>query len=192
MKFLIDFLNVLPTFTRTFSNRYGLPARLEFRRFHPDDANRYFLFLRDSNLRALRNIFTGAKFIGTAPIYTNEKVTWKVMRYPGPWLLDPAKPLADLAHATSFDMARETDDNVALLRRRVVAHGALRTGLEAARVVERDRSPRPGDRRGRGGLGRGRIVRGRRARGPDQPADPRSSRRATSSSPPSSSSASGS
>ena len=87
MRFLIDFVNVLPTFTRTFSTRYGLPARLQLRRFHPDDANRYFLFLRDSNLRALRNIFTGAKFIGTAPIYTNEKVAWKFMRYPGPWLL---------------------------------------------------------------------------------------------------------
>jgi choline dehydrogenase-like flavoprotein len=135
MKFLIDFLDVLPTFTRTFANRYGLPAHLEFRWFHPVDANRYFLFLRDSNLRALRNIFTGAKFIGTAPIYTNEKVTWKVMGYPGPWLQDPAKLLADRAHATSFDMAKETDDNVALLRRRVVTHDALRTGLEAARVV---------------------------------------------------------
>jgi choline dehydrogenase-like flavoprotein len=135
MKFLIDFVNVLPTLTRTFSNRYGLPARLQLRRFHPDDANRYFLFLRDSNIRALRNIFSGAKFIGTAPIYTNERVAWKVMRYPGPWLLDPAKPDADLAHATSFDMARETDENVAVLRRRVVAHGALREGLEAARII---------------------------------------------------------
>jgi len=135
MKFLIDFVNVLPTFTRTFSNQYGLPARLQLRRFHADDANRYFLFLRDSNIRALRNIFTGAKFIGTAPIYTNEKVTWKVMRYPGPWLLDPAKPDEDLARSTSFDMAQETDENVAVLRRRVVAHGALRGGLEAARIV---------------------------------------------------------
>ena len=135
MKFLIDFINVLPTLTRTFSNRYGLPERLQLRRFHPDDANRYFLFLRDSNIRALRNIFTGAKFIGTAPIYTNEKVAWKVMRYPGPWLLDPAKPAEDLAQSTSFDMAQETDDNVAVLRRRVVAHGALREGLEAARIV---------------------------------------------------------
>jgi choline dehydrogenase-like flavoprotein len=135
MKFLIDFVNVLPTFTRTFSDRYGLPARLQLRRFHPDDANRYFLFLRDSNIRALRNIFSGAKFIGTAPIYTNEKVAWKVMRYPGPWLLDPAKPDADLAYSTSFDMASETDENVAVLRRRVVAHGALREGLEAAKVV---------------------------------------------------------
>ncbi len=135
MKFLIDFVNVLPTLTRTFSDRYGLPARLQLRRFHPDDANSYFLFLRDSNIRALRNIFTGAKFIGTAPIYTNEKVAWKVMRYPGPWLLDPAKPDADLAYSTSFDMARETDENVGVLRRRVVAHGALRKGLEAARIL---------------------------------------------------------
>ena len=135
MRFLIDFVNVLPTFTRTFSTRYGLPARLQLRCFHPDDANRYFLFLRDSNLRALRNIFTGAKFIGTAPIYTNEKVAWKFMRYPGPWLVDPAKPDEDRAHSTSFDMAQETDDNVAVLRRRVVAHDALRDGLEAARVV---------------------------------------------------------
>lgn len=135
MKFLIDFVNVLPTFTRTFSNRYGLPARLQLRHFHADDANRYFLFLRDSNIRALRNIFTGAKFIGTAPIYTNEKVTWKFMRYPGPWLLDPAKPDEDLARSTSFDMAQETDENVAVLRRRVVAHDALRGGLEAARIV---------------------------------------------------------
>ena len=136
MRFLIDFLNVLPSFTRTFSNRYGLPARLELRRFHPDDANRYFLFLRDSRIRALRNIYTGAKFIGTSPIYTNEKVTWKFMSYPGPWLLDPAKPGADLAHATSFDLARETDENIALLRRHIVGHGALRGGLEAAGVVE--------------------------------------------------------
>ena len=59
MKFLIDFVNVLPTLTRSFSNRYGLPARLQLRWFHPDDANRYFLFLRDSNIRALRNIFSG-------------------------------------------------------------------------------------------------------------------------------------
>jgi len=136
MKFLIDFLNVLPSLTRTFSTRYGLPARLQLRRFHPDDANRYFLFLRDSSIRALRNVFSGAKFIGTAPLYTNEKVVWKVMRYPGPWLLDPAKPDTDLAHATSFDMARETDENVTILRRRVVAHDALRHGLEAARIAD--------------------------------------------------------
>jgi choline dehydrogenase-like flavoprotein len=135
MRFLIDFVNVLPTFTRTFSTRHGLPARFELKRFHPDDVNRYFLFLRDSNLRPLRNIFTGARFIGTAPIYMNERVTWKVMRYPGPWLLDPARPGADLAHSTSFDLAKETEDNVSALGRRVVAHDALRTGLEAARVV---------------------------------------------------------
>ena len=135
MKLLIDFLNVLPTLTRTFSTRYGLPARLQFRRFHPDDANRYFLFLRDSGLRPLRNIFSGAKFIGTAPIYTHEKVVWKVMNYPGPWVLDPARPTADRGHATSFDMAKETDENVAVLRRRVVAHATLRAGLETATVV---------------------------------------------------------
>ena len=135
MRILIDFLNVLPTFTRTFSTRRGLPARLQFRRFHTDDANAYFLFLRDSNLRALRNIFSGAKFIGTVPIYTNEKVVWRVMRYPGPWVLDPADPRADRGHATSFDMARETDDNVATLRRRVVTPARLPAGLEAATVV---------------------------------------------------------
>jgi choline dehydrogenase-like flavoprotein len=136
MKFLINFLNVLPTFTRTFRTRHRLPARLFLQYFHPDDANRYFLYLRDSNIRALRNIFTGAKFIGTAPLYTNEKVVWKMMSYPGPWLLDPAKPDADRAHGTSFDMAAETESNVADLRRRVVPHDQLRTGLEAARVVE--------------------------------------------------------
>jgi choline dehydrogenase-like flavoprotein len=136
MRFLIDFVNLLPSLTRTFSTRYGLPAPLELRRFHVDDANSYFLFLRDSNIRALRNIFTGARFIGTAPIYTNEKVTWKIMNYPGPWILDPAKPDADLAHGTSFDMARETDDNVAVLRSRVVDHRALPGGLETARVVD--------------------------------------------------------
>jgi choline dehydrogenase-like flavoprotein len=138
MRFLIDFLDVLPTFTRAFSTRHGLPARFALRRFHPDDASRYFLFLRDSHLRPVRNLFTGARFIGTAPIYTNERVTWKLMRYPGPWLLDPDKPDSDRLHSTSFDMAKETDDNVAALRRRVVAHGALATGLEAARVVSAD------------------------------------------------------
>ena len=135
MKLVIDFVNILPSFTRTFTNRQGLPGALELRRFDAADANRYFLFLRDSNIRALRNIFSGAKFIGTAPIYTNEKVVWKVMRYPGPWLLDPEKPESDLARSTSFDMARETDDNVAALRRRVVAGGALRERLEAAGIV---------------------------------------------------------
>ena len=135
MKFLINFLNILPTFTRTFSTRHGLPARLQFRSFHPDDANRYFLFLRDSNIRALRNIFSGAKFIGTVPLYTNEKVVWKMMNYPGPWLLDPSKPTADLGRSTSFDMAAETESNVADLRRRVIPHDKLGTDLEAARVV---------------------------------------------------------
>lgn len=135
MKFLVDFINVLPTFTRTFSTRHGLPARLQLRRFHPDDANSYFLFLRDSSLPALRNIFTGAKYIGTVPIYVNEKVTWKVMSYPGPWVRDPTVPGEDRVHATSYDLAKETDENVALLRRRVVAHHALRGGLEAATVV---------------------------------------------------------
>ena len=67
MRFLIDFLNILPTFTRTFSTRYHLPAHLQLRWFHPDDVNRYFLFLRDSSLRSLRNLFTGANLIGTAP-----------------------------------------------------------------------------------------------------------------------------
>jgi choline dehydrogenase-like flavoprotein len=135
MTSLIDFLNILPTFTRTFATRHGLPAQLQFRYFHPDDANRYFLYLRDSNIRALRNIFSGAKFIGTVPLYTNEKVVWKMMNYPGPWLLDPSKPRADLDRATSFDMAAETESNVADLRRRVVPHDKLRTQLEAARVV---------------------------------------------------------
>jgi choline dehydrogenase-like flavoprotein len=135
MKSLLDFLNALPTFTRTFSTRYGLPARLQLQHFHPDDANAYFLYLRDSNIRALRNLFSGAKFIGTAPLYTNEKAVWKTMSYPGPWLLDPAKPTADLQHATSFDMAMETETNVADLRRRVVAHDRLRAGFQAATVV---------------------------------------------------------
>ena len=138
MRFLVDFVNVLPTFTRTFSTRYGLPARLELRRFHPVDANRYFLFLRDSNIRALRNIFSGARFIGTAPIYVNEKVTWKAMNYPGPWVRETDGATADLARTTSFDMAEETEDNVAALRRRVVRHDALGGGLEAARVVDGD------------------------------------------------------
>ena len=135
MKALIGFLDVLPTLTRTFSTRHGLPARLAFRRFHPDDANRYVLFLRDSELRPVRNIFSGAKYIGTAPIYTNEKVVWKVMNYPGPWVLDPTRPTEDRGHATSFDMAKETDENVAVLRRRVVGHDALRAGIETAGVA---------------------------------------------------------
>src|SRR5215831_2753441 len=134
MKALIDFLNILPTFTRTFATRHGLPARLELRWFHPDDANRYFLYLRDSNFRALRNIFSGAKFIGTVPLYTNEKVAWKFMRYPGPWILD-TKPDADREVSTSFELAEETEENVATLRSRVVAHDALREQLKAARVV---------------------------------------------------------
>jgi GMC oxidoreductase len=135
MKFLIDFLNVLPTFTPTFSTRHGWLPQLLLRHFHPDDANRYFLFLRDSNIHALGNIFSGAKFIGTAPLYTNEKVVWKIMNYPGPWLHDPSKPTADRADGTSFDMAMETESNIADLRRRVVPHERLRTGLEAATVV---------------------------------------------------------
>ena len=135
MKFLIDFLNIMPTFTRNFRARYGLPANVQFRWFSTDNANRYVLFLRDSQLRPIRNIFSGAKFIGTAPIYTNEKVVWKVMNYPGPWILDPTKPNEDRGRATSFDMAKETDDNVALLRRRVVTHDSLRAGLETAAVV---------------------------------------------------------
>jgi len=138
MRFLVDFVNVLPTFTRTFSTRYGLPARLELRRFHPVDANRYFLFLRDSNIRALRNIFSGARFIGTAPIYVNEKVTWKAMNYPGPWVRETDGATADLGRTTSFDMAEETEDNVAALRRRIVRHDALGGGLEAARIVDGD------------------------------------------------------
>ena len=135
MKFLGDFLNILPTFTPTFCTRRGLLPRLLLRQFHPDDANRYFLFLRDSSFRALRNVFSGAKLIGTMPLYTNEKVVWKVMNYPGPWLPDPSKPKADLADGTSFDMAAETESNVADLRRRVVPHDKLRTAFEAARVV---------------------------------------------------------
>src|SRR5262245_22104842 len=135
MRTLVNFLDLLPTFTRTVNTRLRLPANLRFRRFHTDDANRYCIYLRDSNIRTLRNIYPGARFIGTVPIYVNETVIWKAMRYPGPWLLDPAKPRSDLAAATSFDMAQETDDNMAVLRRRVVAHEALPTALEAARVV---------------------------------------------------------
>src|SRR5262249_11050286 len=55
--------------------------------------------------------------------------------YPGPWLLDPSNSHADRDRPTSFDMAAETESNVADLRRRVVPHDRLRTGLEAARVV---------------------------------------------------------
>src|SRR4030095_13470951 len=133
MKFLIDFIDVLPTFTLPCSPVRGSSRRL--RLFHPDDANRYFLYLRDSNLRALRNVFSGAKFIGTAPLYTNERVAWKMMNYPGPWIRDPSKPAADLASGTSFDMAAETESNVADLRRRVVPHDKLWTSLQAGKVV---------------------------------------------------------
>ena len=135
MKFLIDFVNILPMFTPTFSTRHGRLPRLVLRHFHPDDANRYFLFLRDSDIRALRNIFSGAKFIGTAALYTNEKVAWNIMGYPGPWLHDPSKPSSDRATGTSFEMAAETESNIADLRRRVVPHDRLRTALEAATVV---------------------------------------------------------
>jgi hypothetical protein len=83
-KFLIDFLDVLPTFTWIFSTSRGLPAHLYLRSFSSDDANRYFLFLRDSGIPALRTIFNGAKFIATIPLYTNEKAVWKVISYPGP------------------------------------------------------------------------------------------------------------
>ena len=132
MKFLLDFVDILPVFIPTFSARHG-GTRL--RQFHPDDANRYFLALRDSSIQALRNIFSGAKFIGTAPLYTNEKVGWKMMNYPGPWLADPSRPSADRANGTSFDMAMETESNIADLRRRVVPHDRLRTALEAATVL---------------------------------------------------------
>jgi len=135
MKTLIDFLNILPTFTRNVPTRQGVFGRRQFRYFNADDANGYLLYLRGSNIQALRNIFSGAKFIGTMPLYTNERVVWKMMNYPGPWLLDPSKPDADRARATSFDMAAETDSNIADLRRRVVSHDKLRTDLEAARVV---------------------------------------------------------
>jgi hypothetical protein len=54
---------------------------------------------------------------------------------PGPWVLDPSKPKADLDRATSFDMAAETESNVADLRRRVIPHDKLRTHLEAGRVT---------------------------------------------------------
>jgi choline dehydrogenase-like flavoprotein len=138
MRLLIDFLNVLPTLTRTFSTRHGLPARLQLRRFHADDANRYFLFLRDSGLRPLRTIFTGAKFVGTAPLYLNETVVWKAMGYPGPWVRHPATAASDREPPTSFELARETDENVAILRRRVVSHDRLRGGLESAAIVAGD------------------------------------------------------
>ena len=138
MKLLVDFLNVLPTFTRTFSTRHHLPARLEFRRFQTDDANRYVLFLRDSSLRPLRNIFSGAKFIGTVPIYTNETVVWKAMEYPGPWVADPARHAAEHAAATSFDMAREIDENIAILRRHVVPHAEARTRVGSATAAGSD------------------------------------------------------
>jgi choline dehydrogenase-like flavoprotein len=58
-----------------------------------------------------------------------------MMNYPGPWILDPSKPASDRAYGTSFDLAEETESNVADLRRRVVAHDKLWTGLEAAKVV---------------------------------------------------------
>jgi choline dehydrogenase-like flavoprotein len=138
MKVLIDFLNVLPTLTRTFSTRHGLPARLQLSRFTIEDANRYFLFLRDSSLRPLRNMFMGAKFIGTAPLYVNERVAWTLMRYPGPWVADPAIGGRERPVSTSFELARETDDNVATLRRRVVSHERLRSALESATVVSAD------------------------------------------------------
>ena len=138
MKLLLDFLNVLPTLTRTFSTRHHLPARLEFRRFHTDDANRYFLFLRDSSVRPLRNIFAGAKFIGTAPLYTNEKVVWRMMSYPGPWVRDSGKTAADREAATSFDLAGETEENLAMLRRRVVSHADVRTGVGGVVAVPSD------------------------------------------------------
>ncbi len=163
IKFLIDFLNVLPTFTRTFSTRHGLPARLQLRNFATEDATRYFLFLRDSELRAMRNIFSGAKFIGTAPIYINEKVAWKVMRYPGPWLSDPARRDADLAASTSYELAKETDDNVAILRRRVVPHSGAADGPGGGARGRRRRPPGPRDRRRGGRVGGGRVVRRRRA-----------------------------
>jgi choline dehydrogenase-like flavoprotein len=135
MKFLVNFINVLPTFTPTFFSRLGLPGPFRLRAMHVDDANRFFLHLRDSGSRQMRNIFSGAKFIATSPLYTNERVAWRDMQYPGPWLLVPERPESDWARATSFDMAGETQENVAFLERNSVGLKNLREGLTAATVV---------------------------------------------------------
>lgn len=135
MRFLVDFINVLPSFTPTFFTSRGLPKRFRLRAMHVDDANRFFLHLRDSGSRQIRNIFTGAKFIATSPLYTNERVAWRDMQYPGPWLLVPERPESDWARSTSYELATETQANVAFLERNTVGSADLRTGLTAASVV---------------------------------------------------------
>jgi choline dehydrogenase-like flavoprotein len=134
MRTLVDFLNILPTFNPAFFSRRGLPV-LRLRAMHVDDVNRYMLHLRDSGVRAMRNIFTGAKYIGTAPLYMNETVAWKDMRYPGPWLLDPKHPKEDLGRSTSYDLAQQTQANVGLLRNRIITPDEVPGSLEAATVV---------------------------------------------------------
>ncbi len=138
MKFLVDFLNVLPTFTPTFFTRYGLPT-VRLRRLGPDDANRFFLHLRDSPGRALRNIFTGAKFIATAPLYGHEEIGWSEMDYGGPWILDPYDPDSDRERSTSYELAAVTQDNVSTLERSVVKHKDIAMRLSAAELIPSDK-----------------------------------------------------
>jgi choline dehydrogenase-like flavoprotein len=131
LKALLGFLDLLPTFAPLFFTQSGLPS-FALRQLSAKDAGRFFLRLRDSRLRPLRSLFTGAKLIGLQALYVNEPVTWKAIGYAGPWLSDPADPDADYARSTSYELAERIEDDVAVLRRNVLAHAELPTKLRAA------------------------------------------------------------
>jgi len=129
-RLLLDFVNVLPTFMPLFFSAWGLPT-FQLVKLSDPDAERFFARLRDSRLKALRSIFQGAKALAMQPVYTNERVVWPHIGYPGPWLRDPSDPASDRREPTGFDLAIEIEEGLAILRDNVLSADTLASRLRA-------------------------------------------------------------
>ena len=167
MRFLIDFVNILPTLTRTFSNRYGLPAHLAA----PAGFTPTMRTATSSSCATATSGRSGTSSPGRSS--SGRRPSTPTRRWPGrscairvrgcwirrsppgisrtpppsTWLGRPTRtwPSCDAGSWPTAPCARAS---------RPPGRGRIRP-------------PRAGDRHGRGGLRGGRIVRGRRARGED-------------------------
>jgi len=133
---LLGFVNRLPTLMPFFFSSWGLPT-FQLRELSDHDASRFFQRLRDSDLKALQSVFMGAKALAMQPVYSNEKVVWRQIGYPGPWIHDPAHLEADRSRPTGFDMAVEVEDGLATLRANVLTADTLESSLRAGTVLRR-------------------------------------------------------
>ncbi len=173
MKFLIDFLNVLPTFTRTFSTATACPRACSSDASTPTMPTATSSSCATATSARCATSSPGRSSSGRPPSTPTRRWPGRSCAIPGPWLAGSgqarrgSRALHLVRHGAGDRRERGRSCGAASWPTAPCA-----TGLAGRPRRGRVRSARPGDRRGRGRLRGGRLVRGRRAGGEDRPADP--------------------